>query len=363
MRAYLPESCLLARLGGDEFGVVFGEDADADAFLRGLRDAIAREVVVSEIPISVESSIGYAVSPEDGTSFDEILQLAEVAMYSAKERHAGISRYAAEQNHFVASDLALMADLRQAIDNDELTLHYQPQISIESGEVEAIEALVRWNHPTQGLLYPDRFIMLAEKTDIIDRLTDWVLHRALAEVHQLPADQGALRVSINVSARNLSKPGFASKVIDALLESEMTPDRLVVEVTETALMADPEGAAKALGELSSAGIQLSIDDFGVGQTSLSYLSSLPISELKIDRMFITDMNQNFGHAAIVRSIIDLAHNLGFRVVGEGIEDEPVLDQLTTGQCDVAQGYLFARPMAAEALRAWFVARELAPLIT
>jgi|GEM_PF-1466526 len=362
MRSYLPTSCALARLGGDEFGVVFTEGLGADELLGGLRDAIAAEVLVSGIPISVESSIGYAASPKDGEGINEILPLAEIAMYSAKERHAGITRYAVDQNHFVASDLALMADLRQAIDNEELTLHYQPQISILSGEVEAVEALVRWNHPIQGLIYPDRFIMLAEQTDLIDRLTDWVIRRAMADAHQFLTDEGALRVSVNISARNLNKSGFASKVIDALVANEISPDRLVVEVTETALMADPERAAGALTELSAAGVHLSIDDFGVGQTSLSYLSSLPISELKIDRMFITDMNQNYGHAAIVRSIIDLAHNLGFRVVGEGVEDESVLDQLALGRCDVAQGYLFARPMAAEGLIAWFAKRELPQLV-
>lgn len=362
IRSYLPASCALARLSGDEFGVVFTEDTGADELLRGLRDAIAAEVLVSGIPISVESSIGFAVSSDDAQSISEVLQMAEIAMYSAKERHSGITRYAAHQNHFVASDLALMADLRQAIDNDELVLHYQPQISVTSGEVEAVEALVRWNHPVQGLIYPDRFIMLAEKTDVIDRLTDWVLRRALFETQRFLTNKPSLRVSVNISARNLSKAGFASRVTDALAASELSPDRLIVEVTETALMADPERAAYSLAELSATGVQLSIDDFGVGQTSLSYLSSLPITELKIDRMFITDMNQNFGHAAIVRAIIDLAHNLGFRVVGEGVEDESAFEQLSLGNCDVAQGFLFARPMAAEQLNAWFAERQVELLV-
>ncbi len=362
MRSYLPASCVLARLGGDEFGVVFSEDGTTDELLRGLRDTIAAEVLVSGIPISVESSIGFAVSRDDAQSMSETLQLAEIAMYSAKERHSGITRYAADQSHFVASDLALMADLRQAIDNDELILHYQPQISISSGDVEAVEALVRWNHPAHGLLYPDRFIMLAEKTDIIDRLTDWVLRRALFETQQFMTNKGALRVSVNISARNLSKAGFASRVTSALVASALSPDRLIVEVTETALMADPERAAHSLAELSAAGVQVSIDDFGVGQTSLSYLSSLPISELKIDRMFITDMSEDFGHAAIVRSIIDLAHNLGFRVVGEGVEDGSAFEQLTLGNCDVVQGYLFARPMAAQQLNSWFAERQPALLV-
>jgi EAL domain-containing protein (putative c-di-GMP-specific phosphodiesterase class I) len=204
--------------------------------------------------------------------------------------------------------------------------------------------------------------MLAEKTDIIDRLTDWVLRRALFETQQFMTNKGALRVSVNISARNLSKAGFASRVTSALVASALSPDRLIVEVTETALMADPERAAHSLAELSAAGVQVSIDDFGVGQTSLSYLSSLPISELKIDRMFITDMSEDFGHAAIVRSIIDLAHNLGFRVVGEGVEDGSAFEQLKLGNCDVVQGYLFARPMAAQQLNSWFAERQPALLV-
>lgn len=362
MRTYLPSSCALARLGGDEFGVVFTEDVAVSAFLGGLRDTIAAEVLVNGIPISVESSIGYATFPDDGEDIDEILQLAEIAMYAAKESHAGIARYTADQNHFVASDLSLMADLRQAIDNDQLTLHYQPQISIMSGEVEAVEALVRWNHPIEGLIFPDRFIMLAEKTDLIDRLTEWVLRHALADATRFPSDTDSLRVAVNVSARNLNKADFATKVIEALAVSEVAPERLIIEVTETALMDDPERAAAALADLSAAGIHLSIDDFGVGQTSLSYLSTLPITELKIDRMFITDMKRHYGHAAIVRSIIDLAHNLGFRVVGEGVEDESVFDALALGGCDIAQGYLFARPMPANDLIDWLTKRHLPQLI-
>jgi diguanylate cyclase (GGDEF)-like protein len=361
MRSYLPSSCALARLGGDEFGVVFTEDVGVESLLSGLRDTIAAEILVSSIPISVESSVGYAVSPDDGEGVNDTIPLAEIAMYAAKERHSGFTRYDSEQNRFVASDLALMAELRQAIDNDELVLHYQPQISIDSSEVEAVEALVRWNHPTEGLLYPDRFISLAEKTDLIDRLTDWVMHRALSDAPRLLSNNGALRVSVNTSARNLSKAGFASRVIGILEASHVSPQRLIIEVTETALMSDPVRAA-ALAELSAAGVHLSIDDFGVGQTSLSYLSSLPIAEIKIDRMFITDMNLDFGHAAIVRSIIDLAHNLGFRVVGEGVEDKSVFDMLAFEGCDVAQGYLFARPMTMERLNDWFAERRLPQLV-
>jgi diguanylate cyclase (GGDEF)-like protein len=361
MRSQLPVTSVLARLGGDEFGFAVSGGADLETSLRQLRDAIASEILIRGIPLSIESSIGYALAPDDGDSLDELLPLAEIAMYAAKEHHLGVARYNAEQNRFVAADLALMADLRLAIDNDQLTLHYQPQISIASGEVEAVEALVRWQHPSEGLIYPDRFIGLAEKTDLIDRLTDWVIQRALADAVQFRSHASGLRVAVNISARNLSKVGFASKVVRALAQSGFAPERLILEVTETALMTDLLRATQSLEELGTAGVILSIDDFGVGQTSLSYLSSLPISELKIDRSFITDMRSDDRHAAIVRAIVDLGHNLGFRVVGEGVEDVGVLHELTVAGCDVAQGYHFARPMTIDDLNAWLVRRS-APLL-
>jgi diguanylate cyclase (GGDEF)-like protein len=357
MRATLPATSALARLGGDEFAFVLESEADMEAVLEQFRAAVATEVLIDGIPLSIESSIGYAISPDDGRCLDDLLPLAEIAMYTAKEHHLGVARYGSEQNLFVASDLALMADLRLAIDNEELTLYYQPQISVMSGEVEALEALVRWNHPTEGLVYPDQFIGLAEKTDLIDQLTDWVIQEALNDAVLFQARGNTLRMSVNVSARNLSKAGFASRVIRTLKKSGVEPERLVLEVTETALMTDPLRAAQSLEELGAAGIHLSIDDFGVGQTSLSYLSSLPVTELKIDRSFVTDMRRNESHAAIVHAIIDLAHNLGFRVVGEGVEDADVFHALSVFGCDVVQGYYFARPMTVEAFGGWIALHE------
>jgi diguanylate cyclase (GGDEF)-like protein len=361
MRSHLPGTSVLARLGGDEFGFALSGGAELETLLGQLRDAIAAEVLIRGIPLSIESSIGYAVFPDDGETLDELLPLAEIAMYAAKEHHLGVARYEVGQNHFVAADLALMADLRLAIDNNELTLHYQPQISVTSGKVEAVEALVRWEHPGEGMIYPDRFIGLAEKTDLIDRLTDWVIQRALTDAVGFRLHASDLRIAVNISARNLSKPGFSSKVVLALVQSGFAPERLILEVTETALMTDPLRATQSLEELGAAGVSLSIDDFGVGQTSLSYLSSLPISELKIDRSFITDMRHDESHAAIVRAIVDLGHNLGFRVVGEGVEDVAVFHELSIIGCDIAQGYHFARPMTIDGLNEW-LARRHAPLL-
>jgi EAL domain-containing protein (putative c-di-GMP-specific phosphodiesterase class I) len=219
--------------------------------------------------------------------------------------------------------------------------------------VDVVEALVRWQHPEQGLLFPDKFLPLAEQTDVIDRLTQWVLQSALGELHVLDAASARkLKVAVNVSARSVCRSDFARRVIDTLERLDVPADRLIVEVTETALLTDPARAAKVLQELSTAGVNISLDDFGRGQTSLAYLSALPIDELKIDRSFVTDMLENPAHAAIVRSIVDLGHNLQLRVVGEGVETRDILEALRRTGCDVAQGFLLARPMASDKLPQW-----------
>ncbi len=338
----------VARLGGDEFGVILSEVGDAEEVLRRLRDVIEHEVEVSGLPLSVESSIGYVIAPDDGTDVDQLLQHAEVAMYVAKAQHVGVTRYDVHHDHYDAANLGLIADLRRAIDAGELVVHYQPKTTLADGHVEAVEALVRWQHPTLGLLYPDRFIPLCEQTDLIDRLTTWVMRTALGDIRDL----GDVAVSVNVSARTLGRAGFAEQVIEVLEELEVSSRRLIVEITETSLLTDPPRAAAVLAQLDAVGVRVSLDDFGIGQTSLGYLSSLPVHELKIDKSFVMDMLGNPAHAAIVRSIVDLGHNLNLRVVGEGVETDGVFTILREAGCDLAQGYLLARPMPLDQLRLW-----------
>ncbi len=338
----------VARLGGDEFGVILSEVVDAEDILRRLRDTIQSEVEVSGLPLSVESSIGFVLAPDDGTDVGDILQHAEVAMYVAKAQHTGVVRYAPQHDHYDSANLGLIADLRHAIDGGELVVHYQPKATLADRRVEAVEALVRWRHPTLGLLYPDRFIPMCEQTDLIDGLTTWVLRTVLNDI----GDMGDLRVSVNVSARTLGRTRFAEQVIDLLEAAGVSPDRLIVEITETALLTDPPRVSAVLARLDTAGIRVSLDDFGVGQTSLGYLSSLPVHELKIDKSFVMDMLTDPGHAAIVRSIVDLGHNLSLGVVAEGVETEEVFAALRDADCDLAQGYLLARPMPVDQLRRW-----------
>jgi diguanylate cyclase len=361
MASHLRGLDALARLGGDEFGVLLSDVAEPEEILRRLREVIEHEIGIGGLPLSVEASIGYVVAPDQGTDVDELLQRADVAMYIAKEKHLGVVQYDQSQDHYDSTNLALIAELRHAIDSDQLVLHYQPKVKISSGRFEAVEALVRWQHPVQGMVFPDQFIPLAEQTDLINRLTEWVIRRALEDLRNFGAGTEELVVAINVSARNLSHAGFAETLVGALTEFEVSSSRLFVEVTETALMTDPARAALALAELESEGVRLSIDDFGQGQTSLGYLSTLPIHELKIDRSFIVDMLENPAHAAIVHSIVELGHNLGFHVVGEGVETAEVLAALASTGCDVAQGYLFARPMPPEQVASWLASHSPQPI--
>jgi len=342
----------VARLGGDEFGVILTGANDPEEALWRLRDIIDREVEVSGLPLSVESSVGFVVAPDDGNDVDDLLQRADVAMYVAKGAHSGVVRYDPEQDDYDAAKLGLIAELRHAIDDGQLVLHYQPKAAISDGKVEAMEALVRWQHPVRGLVYPDSFVPIAEQTDLIDKLTDWALARALADVLELGRHDDALAVAVNVSARSLSKPDFAGRVQAALEKAGVPPTRLIIEITETALISDPERAGASLAKLDTAGVRVSIDDFGQGQTSLGYLSNLPVHELKIDKSFVADMLTNPAHNAIVRSIVDLGHNLHMRVVAEGVETDAVLLGLREAGCDVAQGYLLARPMPFKKLEAW-----------
>jgi diguanylate cyclase (GGDEF)-like protein len=352
MAAHLRGRDALARLGGDEFGIVLADVGDADEIFQRLRQVLQREVTVSGFPLSVEASVGYAVAPEDADDVDELLQQADVAMYTAKQRHTGVVRYEPSQNHYDAANLALVAALRGAIESDQLVLHYQPKLRLPDGQVTSIEALVRWNHPAHGLIPPDRFIPLAEQSDLIDHLTRWVVSRALGDLARLDTAGPPVTAAVNISARNLVHPGFGDDLLAVIESSGLSADRLSVEITETALMTDPEGAELILRGLSDGGIRVSIDDFGCGQTSLGYLSNLPIRELKVDRSFVGDMDANDAHAAIVRSVVELGHNLGFEVVAEGVETPDVLAALERAGCDLVQGFLLARPMTIEQLVPW-----------
>ncbi|HVN10498.1 MAG TPA: diguanylate cyclase, partial [Kineosporiaceae bacterium] len=254
---HMRHSDTVARLGGDEFGVIIRGGADAAGELARLRAVMDQEVGVNGVPLALEASVGFALAPTDGTQVDELLQQADVAMYVSKSEHAGVARYDPARDHYDAANLALIADLRHAIDAGQLTLHYQPKAALFDGHIEAVEALLRWHHPRLGTLMPGRFLPLAEQTELIDKLTEWVLARAATDIRRIADDGAGLAVAVNVSARSLARLDFAGRVMTALDRHGLPPTRLIIEITETALLANPDRAAAILAELDAAGVRVS----------------------------------------------------------------------------------------------------------
>ena len=350
LRTHIRGDDAVARLGGDEFGIVLSRATDAEPALWRVRQLLEEETVLRDLPLSVASTIGYAVAGEDADDAEQLMQRADVALYVAKTGRGGVVRYSSAADHYDPTRLALVAELRRAIENDELVLHYQPKVRLDDGSVDSLEALVRWRHPSLGLLGPDRFVPLVEQTDLIDDLTQWVLDRALADVGSLGGR--SVPVAVNVSARSVSNPELVTRIATALAEHEVEPAALVVEITETALLLDPARAAAVLVDISHLGVGISIDDFGAGQTSLGHLARLPLHEIKVDRGFVRDVDANATNAAIARSIIDLGYSLGVRVVAEGVETEEIADVLRGFGCQHAQGWLYAKAMPLDDLRDW-----------
>ena len=355
LRAALRDSDTVARLGGDEFAVLLPSVPDAVSAERVaivLGSAISEPIVVEGLSLDTEASIGIALFPDHGADVTELLQRADVAMYTAKSESLPFSVYGSERDDYSPERLALVGELRRAIEQGELVLHYQPKVDLASGELAGAEALVRWQHPERGLLAPGEFIPLAEHTTLIKPLTLYVLERALEECGRWERDGHMLSVAVNISARNLLDAEFADAVAASLERWGIAPSRLELELTETALMGNPERGLRVLRHLGGTGVVLSIDDFGVGYTSLTQLKSLPVRVLKIDRSFVLNMSTNAADAMIVRSTIDLGHNLGLQVVAEGIESQAVHDALRELGCDVGQGFHLGRPMPPAEFEEW-----------
>ena len=338
----------VARLRGDEFGVLL-PDADA-TFARQVGDRILgsleRPFMVQRLPIEVSASVGMAVAPEHGTEAESLLRHADSAVQAARKLGGGASVvYSPQCEPHDPAQLALLGELRRALDGNELHLHYQPKVDLKTRSVVGAEALLRWPHPKRGFVPPADFIPLAEQTGLIRPLTRWVLDRAAGEARAWERAGRHIPVAVNVSARSLHDGRIVDDVEEALLTHDLRSDRLQVEVTESAVMADAGRAAEVLSSLTSRGVTVAIDDFGTGYSSLGLLRKLPVHELKIDKSFVIGMAGEGGEdTAIVRSTADLAHNLGLNVVAEGVEDQWTLDLLASFGCDQAQGYHIARPM-------------------
>ncbi|HSH72847.1 MAG TPA: EAL domain-containing protein [Methylophilaceae bacterium] len=356
LKSVLFEPDVVARIGGDEFGILLPHltfPDDIKIVIKKLFDVLSSPFIIDGVPISVEASIGVAALPEHADNPHNLLQRADIAMYYAKKLASNFAIYEPKFNRHSPEQLGLMAELREAIDQGQLVLHYQPKLDIKSGRIIGLEALVRWNHPRLGLLYPDRFIFAAEHTGLIAPLTGWVLKEAMTFIRKLSQNGCQLRVSVNLSARSLHDARLLEMIENVLKMTESSPKQLMLEVTESAIVLDPLSAEATLIELSRLGLSLSIDDFGTGYTSLASIKRLPIDEIKIDKSFITNMLSDYKEAMIVRSVIELGHNLGLTVVAEGIESRNVMETLTTLGCDEIQGYYVCKPKASEDLLAWF----------
>jgi diguanylate cyclase (GGDEF)-like protein len=348
----LRASDTVARMGGDEFGVLLPRVADLDAALlvaEKLQEALVAPFDVHGLPLSIEASIGIAFAPDHGLDAGNLLQRADVAMYVAKDGGLGVSAYDQALDGSSPTRAALLGELRRAVDGDELFLVYQPKCSAATGAVEGVEALVRWDHPERGELGPDEFLPLAERTGLIHPMTRRVLGLALADCRRW-LDLGVqLPVAVNLSARTLLDRGFAAEVEQMLGYWRLPGHLLELEITETALMADPERARDLLEQLSALGVVLAIDDFGTGHSSLARLRTLPVDDVKIDRSFVTSMLTSPNDAFIVRSVIALAHDVGLRVVAEGVEDASTHAALAELGCDVVQGFHFGHALAGNEL--------------
>ncbi len=344
-----PKGAILARLGGDEFALAMPNAAARDAhdIAQRLRATLSAPVDVEPYRFDIGISIGIALSPRDGLDAETLLQRADVAMYMAKQLNSGIEFYDLSQDTHSVERLALTSELRRAIEENELRLYFQPVFDLKTGRANGAEALVRWEHPQRGMLLPDTFVPLAEQSGLIKPLTDWVLRTALARMEIWQRAGLALYVAVNVSVRNLQDLRLSTLLSELLLQHNLASRWLTLEITESAIMTDWPRARETLRRLDELGLGIVIDDFGTGYSSMAYLKQRPVRAVKIDKSFVCNMAEAENDAVIVRSTIDLAHNLGLRAVAEGVENRDVLDLLMILGCDAAQGFCLAHPMPAE----------------
>lgn len=359
LQPHLREADTLGRLGGDEFAVVLPAATEDVARLvaHRLLAALEQPFVVDEHAFALGGSVGVAMGGGRGVDGDELLRRADTAMYRAKASRRNVVAWSPVLDHGPLGRLGLREALRSGIENDELELHYQPQVRIRDGAVTAVEALVRWHHPERGLLRPAAFIPLAEQLGVIDEVTRWVVRRALRDCAGWRASGRAVRVAVNLSPLTLERGDDLTAFLrDALAETPADPSWLKVELTESAVVDDLERGGRLLSDIAALGVAVSIDDFGVGYSSLAHLRRLPVSELKVDRLFVRDMGDD-GDEAIVRSVIALGHHLGLAVVAEGIEDVATWQVLERLGCDLGQGFHVSPPLPAESLLLWIEERD------
>lgn len=357
----LRKSDTVARLGGDEFALFFPNTMEALAI------NMAKKVILALTDpfeceghtISIGASMGVAAYPENGGSYKELLQRADIAMYAAKRMGGGVQSYASHLNKDSLAHLTLVSDLRVAIEKDQFFIVYQPKINISSGSFSGVEALVRWKHPIKGIIPPVEFIPIAERCGLISKITSIVLNKAITQSSLWRNSGMSVPVAINLSPLDLVGEGLQELIFGLLKNLNFPANLLELEITESGFFTDPLRANEILEGLSVAGVKIAIDDFGTGYSSLSQLRKMPVSTLKIDRSFVFDMTDNSNDAAIVGATISMAHQMGLKVIAEGVEDNATLKALKELNCDIAQGYLFAKPMLGSELETWLKNKETA----
>jgi diguanylate cyclase (GGDEF)-like protein/PAS domain S-box-containing protein len=355
LSATLRSADTVSRFGGDEFVVLLPRTHAKNAYrvAQKIHKALEEPVLLDGQRLEIGASIGVAQYPDHGRNVNTMIKAADVAMYTAKQDRLGAAIYEVQQEkQRLPVRIGLHAELRHAIKADELVLHFQPKIDLNEHLVSGVEALVRWQHPRDGLLYPDTFIPVAEHTGLINPLTDWVIEAAIKQQRAWRERGLAINVAVNLSARNLHDLGLPGRIASVLASHGVAPEWLSLEITESAIMAEPIKALKVLTALNQMGITLSVDDFGAGYSSLAYLKRLPVSEIKIDKSFVMEMQKSEKSAAIVRATVDLSHTLGLKAIAEGVENEEISRLLESFHCDTVQGYHYRRPGPAEELFGW-----------
>jgi diguanylate cyclase (GGDEF)-like protein len=373
LRSCLREGDTIGRQGGDEFVILIEDVSDprhTTNVAKKILETVSQPYILSGQTVHVTASIGISVYPDDGTDQQTLLKNADIAMYRAKEQGKNnLQYYSAQMNEHTLERLALETSLRGAVERKEFLLHYEPKIDTRSGRIMGAEALVRWKHPELGILAPTRFIPLAEETGLVGPIGDWMLHTACAEaVSWISRGAAPIRVAVNLSARQLGREELADDIRSALRASGLQPRYLELEITESTVMINSERAATALRELKALGIRIVFDDFGTGHSSLGNLKRFPIDGVKIDHSFISDIPDDKDDVAITRAVIAMAHNLGLKVIAEGVETKEQFDFLRDHACDEMQGYFFSPPVDSETLmrllaenRVWCPEASAAPL--
>jgi diguanylate cyclase (GGDEF)-like protein len=350
------ESDLVARLASDEFILLLpsvGQD-DVVPALENILGRFKAPVTLDDVTMDISAHLGVACYPAHGDTAKRLMQRADAAMYQAR-RAGNAARYLIydpDQDPHTKARLSLMSEMRTGIQNHEFVLYYQPKVSLEKGSITHVEALIRWIHPENGFMPPDEFIPLAEQTGNIHHITDFSLNTAVAACADWRQKGYQIKVAVNISAKDLLSPNLTDKVTELLARHSLPPDWLILEITEGAMMQDPDMALSMLEQLHNMGVKLSIDDFGTGYSSMAYLKKLPIQEIKIDKSFVLDLAKDAEDAVIVRSTVELGHNLGLTVIAEGVEDEESMDMLKGYGCDLGQGYFFSRPQPKDDLETW-----------